>query len=59
MTKISNDSKVCIEKEIEKVKLQKQAVKERLDAIEIEMIPWKKQLGSLNSKIEQLKNDIK
>lgn len=56
---ISNDSKTAIRKELEKTKAQKLAVKERLDAIELQMIPWQKQLASLNSKIEQLKNDIK
>ena len=56
---ISNDSVVAIKKELEKTKPQKHAVKDRLNAIELEMISWKKQLASLNSKIEQLKNDIK
>ena len=55
---ISKDSKQAIKKELEKTRAQKQTVKDRLDAIELEMIPWKKQLASLNSKIEQLKNDI-
>ena len=56
---ISEDSKQAIKKELEKTRAQKQTVKDRLDAIELEMIHWKKQLASLNSKIEQLKNDIK
>jgi archaellum component FlaC len=56
---ISNDSVVAIKKKLEKTKAQKHAVKDRLNAIELEMISWKKQLASLNSKIEQLKNDIK